>query len=122
MPNKYFTSATTLLPLVRARSSDVEAKFSTVEVGFDGVATDMAAQTSALVTASAAQSAATVAAQLAAVAAAGAITDAKISAAQLSAAISTVPADAGKVAMSDGAHITFQNAIPDFLLIAQGII
>lgn len=44
MSNPYFTNTTTLVPLAKARAGDVEAKFSLVEDGFDGVKTDMDAK------------------------------------------------------------------------------
>jgi hypothetical protein len=39
--NPYFTNTIDLLPVTRARSSDVESNLSAVEVGFDGVKVDM---------------------------------------------------------------------------------
>lgn len=41
MANPYFTNSLDLLPNTRARAGDVESNLTAVEVGFDGVKTDM---------------------------------------------------------------------------------
>ncbi len=90
MSNKYFTNIIDLITGNRARATDVEANFAQVEAGFDGVAQDIPA------------------AQAAAVATAASNTATEIAAAQLNSALTTVTADAGKFAKSNGTSVSFQ--------------
>ncbi len=41
MTNRYFNNTTTLTPLTRAKSADVESKFTAVEQAFDQVETEL---------------------------------------------------------------------------------